>query len=89
MVRKLIAEQMKLQNINLKNITSSYYFRENTEGLKPGIDYTMTKIGQQEYELKQISFNKIITGISLPFFGTVTIPTRKIQNIMEVGFTNS
>jgi hypothetical protein len=45
-VRKLIAEQMKLENINLSNITSSYYFRENTDGLKPGIDYTMTKVGE-------------------------------------------
>lgn len=42
---------------------------------------------ETEYEFRQLSFGRIVTGLSLPFFGDVQLPTRTVNNVFEVGFT--
>jgi hypothetical protein len=55
--------------------------------LKSIQDYTITKINDQLFEINQINFSKIITGISLPQYGTIDLPFISNHLTMEVAFT--
>lgn len=56
--------------------------------MKVDQDYTIIRINDKEFEIKQTNFAKVIMGISLPQFGSVMLPTRTASNVIEVGFTN-
>ena len=46
------------------------------------------KLSDTEYEFKQLRFNRIVVGISLPYFGNIELPTRTVNNVMELGLSN-
>ena len=67
-------------------------FVEQSEPLKNKEDYTVIELAQKgnttTYEIRYNSFQKIITGLSMPAFGDVKIISRNVKNTIEFGLTN-
>ncbi len=55
--------------------------------LKTSSDVKIIK-RKDDYEVTLMNTGKVITGISLPFFGNVYLPHRTVKNCMEVGLSN-
>lgn len=55
--------------------------------LKTSSDVKIIK-KKDDYEVNLMNTGKVITGISLPFFGNVYLPHRTIKNCMEIGLSN-
>ena len=93
-LRNIIKETINIQSIK-KSLEDSplnpYAFVEQAEFLKNKDDYTILELSQNNdiitYEIRYNSFNKIITGISMPVFGDAKILTRNVKNIIEFGLT--
>lgn len=75
--------------IGQQNISSANSFREGTEVLKVGADFTLIKQNETDYEVRYNNFSKIVTGFSLPYYGYVDLPTRTTKLTFEVGFTQA
>ena len=69
-LRKAIEKQLTFESITSEDTSSGHTFREQAETAKLE-DFSLNKLDETTYEMKQINFNKIVTGISLPQFGTV------------------
>jgi hypothetical protein len=86
---KSIAKQIKVESLGEGRGASSLNFREGSEGLKAGTDYTLLKHSEHDYEFRYSSHAKILTGFSLPYYGTVELPTRTLSKTFEVGLTQA
>ncbi len=64
-------------------------FREVSEIAIKNVDFNLIKISENEYHCQYLSFAKIITGFTIPFFGDVVLESRRVANTMEVGLSNS
>lgn len=56
------------------------------------IETTKSSAGPQNtnrrsYEISIVNSKKIITGIAVPYYCDVSLPTRTVKNVFEVGFT--
>ena len=61
-------------------------FKDKSEPLKRGTDYTCEE-GFSSTLIRQSNLNKIITGISFSQSYKVVLPTRTVDNALEVGFS--
>ena len=90
MLRKSIREHIKFDVIKKQNVGNSVHtFRQGTEILRTGGDFVLIKNSQTDYEYRYHSYSKILTGFSLPYYGEVELPTRKVKAGFEVGLTQS
>lgn len=72
-----------------------YTFMSQSDMLKNKEDYTFLEVNKlvkeaeqtKSYEIKLINHKKIITGIAIPYYCDIVLPTRTVKNVLEVGLT--
>ena len=87
-IRSSIKDKISLDLIKNQELVPTNHFREFSSQTKLNDQYTLSKIDDIHYEVKYSKFSKIITGLSLPAFGNIVLPTRTVKNTMQVGFSN-